>query len=126
MQPHGEGRRNAEIAATAVQRPKEFGVLGLARAHHLARGGDELDLGEPDAGEPELARHPAVVAAKDVATDACRRHSAAGSARQDHRALEAFAQPVGCPLDRLGHDAPLTPSCMAGWSDHVLAAPPAR
>ena len=72
-----ERRRDAEVAAAAVQRPEQIGVRVLARRDLLAVGEDEVDRDEVVAREAVLALEPTRAAAERQSGDARRRHAAA-------------------------------------------------
>ena len=58
VEPEHERRRHAEVAAAAVQRPEQVGVLVLAGGDLPAVGGDEIDRDQVVAGEPEPPLEP--------------------------------------------------------------------
>src|SRR3546814_9175264 len=60
---------HAEVAAAAPQRPKQVGVLVLARPQQLPVGGTDVDGGEVVDSEAELAHPPADASAKDKPGD---------------------------------------------------------
>ncbi|GIH06342.1 hypothetical protein Rhe02_44090 [Rhizocola hellebori] len=64
MEFEGERRCHTEVSAASVQRPEQVGILLLARGHHLAVGGDQLDLEEVVAGEAVHSLEPAGAAAE--------------------------------------------------------------
>ncbi len=70
VQPQGERGGDAEVAAPAVQRPEQLGVLVGARVHPLGVGGHQLHGDEVVDGEAEGAVQPAGAAAEDEAADA--------------------------------------------------------
>ena len=73
MEPELEGGDDAEIAAAAAQSPKEVRVLGVAGAHKLPVGGDDVGRDEIVDRQSEFARGPAEAAAERQAGDAGRR-----------------------------------------------------
>ena len=69
---------DAEVAATAADRPEQVGVLVLRRDHLLAGRGDDLGLDQVVADETERPLQPAAAAAERQAADAGSRDATSG------------------------------------------------
>ena len=73
-----EGRRDAEVAAAAAQRPEEVRVGRLGHFAHLAGGVDELDGQQVVGGQAVLGHQPAEAAAERQPGDSGRGDRTAG------------------------------------------------
>src|SRR5690242_12659972 len=71
MESKGEGRRNAEVAATPTHGPEEIWVVALARYPPLAVGRNQFDCQKVVDGHAVLAAQPAVAATEREARHAC-------------------------------------------------------
>ena len=78
VQPELERRHDAEVAATAADRPEQVVVLVLARSELRPVGGDDLRRDEVVAGQADAARQVPDPAAECEAADAGRRDDPAG------------------------------------------------
>lgn len=78
MQLELEGRHNAEIAATAAQRPEQVGVLRGTRGAHPSVGGDHLGRQQVVDAQPILAGQVADAAAQRQPAHPGGGHDAAG------------------------------------------------
>ena len=102
VQPDIERGDDAEVPATAAQRPEQVRVLGLA-------GGDEAAVGEHDVRGQQivhrqavLAGQVAVAAAEGEASDARCRHDAGGGGEAESVRCDVHFAPCRAALDAGG------------------------
>ena len=81
MQREAERADDAEVPASAAQRPEQVGVIGGRRPDDLPLGRDHLGLHEVVDREPVLAHQPANAATEADATDAGVAHDATGGGK---------------------------------------------
>ena len=98
VQAESQLRGDAEVAAAAVQRPEELGVLVLGGAHGAAVDGEQLDREQVVAGQAELALDPARTTAQGEAGDARRRDAPAGGGEAVGLASRVEVAPGGTTL----------------------------
>ncbi len=99
VQREPEPAHDAEVPASASQRPEQVGVIGDRRPDDLALGGDHLDLHEVVDGEPVLAHQPANAATQADAADAGVADDAAGCGEAVHLRLVVDISPQGTALN---------------------------
>ena len=90
---------DAEVPASASQRPEQVGVIVGRRPDDLALGGDHLGFHEVVDGESVLAHEPADAAAQAEAADAGVAHDAARGGQTVRLCLVVDISPQGTALD---------------------------
>ena len=93
---------DAEVAAAALQRPEQVGVLVLGRDDDVAVRGHDVGRDQAVAGEAELALEPAAAAAGRESDHAGRRDAAAGDREPELLRLAVELTPVDARLDARG------------------------
>src|SRR4029453_11156709 len=99
VQREPERADDAEVSASALQRPEQVGGIAGGRPHDLALGGAPLGLYEIVDGEPVLAHEPADAAAQAEAADAGVAHDAARGGPTVRLCLGVDVPPQGTALD---------------------------
>ncbi len=101
----GELGRDPEVAAAAVQRPEQLGVLLLACGHGATVRGRQLDREQVVACEPELALEPPGAAAQSETGHSGGRDAAAGRGQAMRLRCLVDVAPGRSPADRGGAGA---------------------
>ena len=99
VQREPERADDAEVPASASQRPEQVGVIVGRRPDDLALGRDHLGLHEVVDGEPVLAHQPANAAAQADAADAGVADDAARGGQAVRLCLVVDISPQGTALD---------------------------
>ena len=99
MQREPERGDDAEVPASASQRPEQVGVIAGRRPQDLALGGDHLGLHEIVDSEAVLAHQPADAAAEAEAADAGVADDAARGGQTVRLCLVVDISPQGTALD---------------------------
>src|SRR4029453_9905300 len=99
VQREPERAHDAEVPATAPQRPEQVGVVVGRRPHDVAARGDHLGLHEIVDGEPVLAHEPPGPPPRADAADAGVAHDAARGGQAVCLCLVVDVAPQGTTLD---------------------------